>query len=214
MEIIVGDSVEDINLRWSGCYGKLGERLFNLRSVRSYTEDAIVCQYKVEEGGRWKYYDSSTIPLKDIDMSFAPLRNVDIGMFSVSVRQSHERSYRLGLCDARVYSSVISADIASKLRKPTSFNLDVLYPRLVAGKYHSIEQSVDEIMSRKAISRAVDADYSIGVSDRAKLLGLYRGPRLIGELNPSTLEVLLPYKHRYFIEELQERGHEVILGDK
>jgi len=89
-----------------------------------------------------------------------------------------------------------------------------IVPRLYDPKYRSIKESVRLILDKSVVSSSVTKELSLGIAIRLKNLGLFKGTALIGEYDIENEVAMLPYRHRYFSEEVQEAGFTVILKEE
>lgn len=211
--LIPHDTLNDVNLRWQQCYMHLNGELILLAHVRDVIDDdTILADYYPLVGGVWEESLREQIKVSELDYSLPTFGMVDVCNFAVHVGQAARGSYRLGLGENRLHIHVIGEDVSRAMGKKPSFFPNAVVPRMYNPKYDPFDVCVEAIMSKKVISKSLNKKYAIAACTKTKLLGLYRGRHLIGELNPSTYEVVLPYKHRYFMEEINEYGFEVQLS--
>lgn len=214
--LIPHDSTDDFFLRWGGCFGTSAGVPISVDRVSDidHTEQRIKAEISTYSEGMWERQPTRWYSVQELDLTPLPLRMINLGKYAVHLSQAVKRSYRLGMVPNRYALSVIGADLGHANNEPHTFPFSRAYVQLLSQKeYDNVETCIDLIMSKRVISRSFHKHFAIAPHLGATMLAIYRGRQRIGEISPSTCEVTLPYKHRYFIEELQELGLETILED-
>lgn len=215
--IISHDSTSDCNLRWSRCYGKYTkngeERLIHIHAVREVRGQEVLIRGSlyVPEHGMWETRPDWRVQDNELNMEHICTGNVDVGNASYFVSKCLGGSYRLGVSTTR-YSILSPHSTALQAVGYRSVpTLGTVVPKMYNPKYRPVERSVKMILDKQIISAGVTPYLSIGLNRNLHFLGMHRGSKLLGEYNYTENVVNLPYKHRYFVEELQEQGFDINL---
>jgi len=219
--IIPHDTRDDANLRWGGCYVRYtpeggSTQLLYIRSIRRLESDRARIQGSIfnEGDGMWEALPEFWVTNAEIDTSHIKTGNIDIGNACRYVSKSRGSSYRLGVCDQRYSVFTPSSNALNALRYRPQCSFGSVVPKMYEPKFRTIEESLRLIMQKDIISSAVTSEISLGLTRTTKFLGLYKGTKLIGEYNHETSKAILPYKHKYFVEEVQEAGFNVELTEE
>ena len=216
--LIPHDSVEDCNLRWSKCYCKYTppegkQQYLYINVVRDIDGDRVLIRGALysEEDSMWENFSELWVTNDQLDMTHIATGNVDIGNAARYVSKARGSSYRLGVTEQRYRVSTPCSTMLTATGHSSGTSFGAVVPRMYNPTYRSLKESVKLILNKSVISSSVSKHISIGLSTDVSNIALYRGTSLIGEYDHNAEVARLPYKHRYFEEEVQEAGFEVEL---
>lgn len=204
---IPNDSINDTNMRYRHCLVHINNKLVYITSIRRCTTDRIELEGKEWAGygfiGEEKIYD---VKPDEIDYSkvepqyvnFIPSKGCGL------IRRHSRRSvYSLGTRDDNTVVKVLGP----------RFNVDVLPYAVsrVGSSYPNLHKAFS--LMQKGLTPARALSKRVAISRENDQTYVYILSKPVGILLDEDL-VELPYKHKFFKEELEEIGYNVALKEE
>lgn len=209
--IIPHDTVSDCNLRFSRCYATYEGEYLYIREITDLGGSTIQIAPSYFKDGSWE--NSSSAWFEDSKIAILPINvgYVNVGNAARFVSRSRGHSYRLGLCDSRVNIETLETTVLYNLGYNSSCSLSSIVTIMQKPKHRAPKKIVEMILKKQILSSSFSTNHALALSFKTKGIGVFRKNSLLGEIDVKTLEATMPYKHRYFVEELEELGIKVNL---
>lgn len=212
--LIPHDTSSDCQLRFSNCYATYEGKYLYIREIVALNDSSIEIAPSYFRGGLWEngptaWFEDSLLELLPIKVGY-----INAGNAARFVSRSRGQSYRLGLCDHRVNIETVEADVLYKLGYTAGCSLSSIVPIIQGPTHRPPKKIVEMILKKQILSSSFSTNHALALSLRLKGIGVFRKNALLGEIDSKTLEVTLPYKFRYFKEELEELDIKVNLTEE